>query len=180
MPYLHIYTGDGKGKTTAAIGLIVRAAGAGRRAAFLQFDKGFDTEEHYAERRVLRELPGVTVECFGAERMMPDGKFRFKNQPEDFEQARRGLEAACTLLGDASLFTIVLDEIVTCIRTKLLKEEDVLALIGEWKRTPHAELILTGRDASPRLIEEADLVTECREVKHYFREGVNPRFGVDY
>lgn len=180
MPYLHIYTGDGKGKTTASIGLIVRAAGAGKRAAFVQFDKGFDTDEHYAERAILRQLPGVTVQCFGAERLMPDGKFRFKNEPQDFEQAQRGLEAARHLAADPVFFTIVLDEVITCIKTKLLKEADVMKLIEEWRRAPHAELILTGRNASPRLIEAADLVTECREVKHYFHKGVHPRFGIDY
>lgn len=180
MAYLHIYTGDGKGKTSAAIGLIVRAAGAGRCAAYLQFDKGFDTDEHYSERRILRQLPGVSVQCFGAERMMPDGKFRFKNEPRDFDQAQKGLAAARELVADPSLFSIVLDEIVTSIRTKLLKEDDVLALVSLWRQSPQAELIMTGRNATPRLIEAADLVTECREVKHYFRQGVEPRFGIDY
>ena len=89
-PRLQIYTGDGKGKTTACVGLTVRALGAGLRAAFIQFDKGYDgTNEHYAERFILRMLPKLTLTPTGCERMRPDGTFRFTNEPEDYAEAAR-------------------------------------------------------------------------------------------
>src|ERR1700683_4316836 len=106
---LHIYTCDGKVKTTAAVGLTVRAAGAGLKVAFVQFDKGSEEEDFYSERNVLRNLPEVTVLATGKIRMMPNGQFRFKNSPPDFEEAQRGLKIAKEALTSKKYNLIVCD-----------------------------------------------------------------------
>lgn len=189
MGFLHVYTGNGKGKTTCAVGLAVRAAGAGLNVAFVQFDKGFDGQnEHYNERHILRTLPQVDVFPFGMERMMPDGKFRFQNIDDDFQQATAGLELTRQLItGDGaagpskSYQMIILDEIVTCIGTKLLTTDQVMDLVSTFKSGADLELIMTGRSAWPELIEAADLVTEMTLVKHYFyQHQPPPRPGIDY
>ena len=183
MGYLHIYTGNGKGKTTCAVGLAIRALGAGQRVAFIQFDKGFDgTNEHYNERHVLRGLPGVDVWPFGLERMMPDGRFRFQNIEADIEQALAGLAKAEAVVCAREHDLVILDELVTCVGTKLLSEQDVMGLLGGYRRAESpGELVLTGRGAWPALIEAADLVTEMTLVKHYWYEHkVDARPGVDY
>lgn len=180
---IQVYTGDGKGKTTAAIGLAVRAAGAGGRVAIVQFDKGYDPArgEHYHERVLLRTLPQIELYPFGCERMMPDGTFRFKNQPEDFEQARAALARCRELLESRRCFLLVCDEILTSIRTKLVSEADVLDLIELQKREGAVtELALTGRRASDAVIQRADLVTEMRPLKHYFEQGLAARKGIEY
>ena len=183
MGYLHIYTGNGKGKTTCAVGLAIRAMGASHRVAFIQFDKGFDgTNEHYKERHVLRGLPGVDVCPFGLERMMPDGKFRFQNIEADVEQARAALAKAEAVIRAGEHDLVILDELVTCIGTKLLSEQDVMDLVAVYRQVGSpCELVLTGRSAWPALIEVADLVTEMTLVKHYWYEHkVDARPGVDY
>jgi cob(I)alamin adenosyltransferase len=179
--HLQVYTGNGKGKTTCAVGLAVRAAGAGRRVAFLQFDKGFEgRNEHYHERAILRQLAGVELYFFGMERMMPDGKFRFANVPEDFAQAAAGLAKARELVREGSHFLVVCDEAITCVSTGLYTAEDLMSLVREHKQAPTVELVLTGRGAFPELIEAADLVTEMTLVKHYFYEGVQAREGIEF
>lgn len=179
--YVHVYTGNGKGKTTCSIGLTIRALGAGRRVAFLQFDKGFEgRNEHYHERFILRKLEGLDLRFFGMERMMPDGKFRFANIPEDFGQARAGLEEAKRLIRDGGHFMVVCDEAVTCVATKLITEDELLDLVRVAREAGECELVLTGRGASDRLVAAADLVSEVRLVKHYFYEGVQAREGIEY
>lgn len=182
MAYLHVYTGNGKGKTTCAVGLAVRALGAGMRVAFLQFDKGFDGEnEHYNERHILRKLDGVDVFPFGLERMMPDGKFRFKNIEEDLGEAQMGLKKSNELVQAGEHDVLILDEIVTCIGTKLLNEDDVMGFVSAFKTNPQCELIMTGRGAWPSLIEAADLVTEMTLIKHYWYEHkLEARPGIDF
>src|SRR5690606_22552295 len=114
MGYLHVYTGNGKGKTTCAVGLTIGAAGAGMRVAFCQFDKGFEgRNEHYHERVILRRLPEVGMFFFGLERMMPDGRFRFQNTEGDLEQARLGLDKARELIRSGRPQMVVLDEAIT-------------------------------------------------------------------
>ena len=181
MGYVHVYTGNGKGKTTCCVGLTIRALGAGRRVAFLQFDKGFEgRNEHYHERFILRQLEGLDLGFFGMERMMPDGKFRFANIPEDFEQARAGLEEAKRLIRAGGHFMVVCDEAVTCVSTKLITEDDLLELVRVAREEGECELVLTGRGATARLVEAADLVSEVRLVKHYFYEGVQAREGIEF
>ena len=181
MGYVHVYTGNGKGKTTSAIGLTIRALGNGGQVAFLQFDKGFEGKnEHYHERFILRTLTGLDMFFFGMERMMPDGKFRFANIPEDFEQARAGLAKAEELIRSGKYFMVVCDEALTCVGTKLLAEEDLLGLVKAAREAGDCELVLTGRGATPAVIEAADLVSEIQLVKHYFYEGVQARPGIEF
>jgi cob(I)alamin adenosyltransferase len=182
MGFLHVYTGDGKGKTTCAVGLAVRAAGAGMRVAMLQFDKGFEGKnEHYHERFILRQLPNVELFFYGLERMMPDGKFRFANVEGDFEQARKGLEHARALVTSGDYDLVICDEAVTCVGTKLYSSDDLMALVHEFKQAGNCELVLTGRGATAELIEAADLVTEMKLVKHYwYDKKVEARKGIEF
>jgi cob(I)alamin adenosyltransferase len=181
-PRLHIYTGDGKGKTTACAGLAVRAIGAGHRAAFIQFDKGYDgNNEHYAERFVLRMLPKLALIPTGCERMRPDGTFRFSNEPADYAEAARGLAAAKQAALSTDFDLVVLDEAVTAAGlTGLIKEADLLALIAQWRKSGRCELVLSGRGLTPALAEAADLISEMKKVKHYFDDGQKARRGIEY
>ncbi len=182
MGYLHIYTGNGKGKTTCAVGLVIRAIGAGMRVAFCQFDKGFDgNNEHYHERFILRTLPGLDLFFFGMERMMPDGKFRFQNTDDDLAQAQAGLAKVRELLTTPEYDMVVCDELVTCVGTKLLSESDLLNVVSAFRLQANIELVLTGRGATPALIEASDLVTEMNLVKHYWYDHkVEARKGIEY
>jgi cob(I)alamin adenosyltransferase len=176
---IHIYSGDGKGKTTAAIGVLTRAAGAGLRGAYIQFDKGFHTEDYYCERPALERL-GVTVVGTGAQRLLPNGRFRFRNLEEDFAEAKRGLALAREMIQSREQDVIVLDEIITCVQTALLSEADVMSLLDLHGGSHPAEIILTGRGVWPALAERADLVTEMRMLRHYFEKGVALRRGIDH
>jgi cob(I)alamin adenosyltransferase len=179
---VHLYTGDGKGKTTAAVGLALRAAGAGGRVAIVQFDKGFapDRGEHYHERVMLRLLPRIELYPFGCERMLSDGTFRFGNGEEDFAEAGGAMAKCRELLAAPGYFLLVFDEILTAVETRLVPEVEVLALLARQAETGAAELVLTGRRATPALIEKADLVTEMRPIKHYFEQGRAARRGIEF
>lgn len=178
---IQVYTGDGKGKTTAAVGLAVRAAGAGFNVAFIQFDKGSEKEDFYSERKVLRTLSNVTVIPTGKIRMMPDGEFRFQNSPPDFEEAKKGLEQVSQILDEKKYQLVVCDEILSCILTKLVTEEDVLNLISKFEETGrHCDLILTGRSLPESVLTKADLVSEMKMVKHYFNKGIPARKGIEF
>lgn len=179
-PQFHIYTGDGKGKTSCAIGLAIRAVGAGMRVDFIAFDKGFADEEHYSERPILRALPSLWFEPSGLERMRPGQKFRFGATPEDRAEARRALDVAAQRLATGPADILVLDEILSAIAYRLLKEDDVWPLIETFLAQRPRELVMTGRAAPNRFIEAADLVTEMRPVKHYFESGVEARRGIDF
>jgi len=177
MGCLHIYTGDGKGKTTAALGLAVRAAGAGKKSAIVQFDKGPHTRD---ERNILRSIHEIDFFPYGCPRIRPDGKFRYGIQPEDLEEAHRALETAYQLIRIPTYFLIILDEIITATYIHLIAPEELHELILEYKKNPIAELVLTGRGASRALIKQADLVTEMRPVKHYLHTGRKALKGIDY
>jgi cob(I)alamin adenosyltransferase len=178
---VHVYTGAGKGKTTAAVGLCVRALGHGWRVALVQFDKGYDGEnEHYAERRTLRRLEGVDLFPTGCERMNPDGTFRFGAEERDVDEARRGLALAKEALRSGKYRLVVLDEALSAVMVGLLTRGDVMALLDLHREHPAAELVLTGWNAWPELIERADLVTEMRKVKHYYDAGLGARPGVEF
>lgn len=182
---LHIYYGYGKGKTTATIGLIVRALGAGKKAALVQFDKGYsDDKEHYAERKVLRKLKelGYSIELYptGCERMNKDGTFRFKNEENDFKEAQRGLSIAKELIQKGGIDLLVLDEAVAAVDYHLLEKKDVDELIELYKKNKKFELVMTGHKLWEGLEEKADLVTEMRKVKHYFDAGIPAREGIEF
>jgi len=174
---IQCYTGEGKGKTTAALGLVVRALGAGKKVAWVAFDKGGD---HYSERDVLaRRFPEVELFVTGLDRMnMTTGTFRFGVTNEDKAEGERGLEIVRDLFQDARHDLIVLDEINISTHLGIIKEADVLVILRQ--KPPEIEVVLTGRSAPKSFIELSDLVTEMRMNKHYIQKGVKARPGFDY
>lgn len=179
---LHVYTGDGKGKTTAGLGLAVRAAGAGLPVAIIYFDKGYDGEnEHYSERKLLRVLPGLDLHPTGCERIMPNGRFRFGVRPEDRAEALRALALCEELLRAGKHRVIVMDEICSAYTYKLIQLEELMRIVEIYHEAARdAEVVMTGRGAPEPLLAAADLVTEMRQVKHYYETGVFAREGIDY
>ncbi len=177
---LHIYYGNAKGKTTCAVGLAIRAMGFNRRVAFIQFDKGFDKEEHYNERHVLRKLDRVTLIPTGKERMMPDGSFRFENTDADKQEAAKGLEYVKNALRDTRYFLVVADEILSALMTGLIAEKDVLNLIEIYEQKPLCEFVMTGRVITDAIAERAHLITEMVPVKHYFDLGRKAKEGIEF
>lgn len=178
---IQVYTGPGKGKTTASMGLIVRALGAGKKVALVQFDKGFDgLNEHYNERKVLRLLPNIKLFLTGCERIKPDGTFRFGNTEEDLKEARKGLEIARKLIREGDQFLLVLDEILAAVAFGLLEKKDVMEVVRLHKSVGRCELVLTGHTCWPELTDQADLQTEMRKVRHYYDKGVPAREGIEY
>lgn len=181
--FVHVYYGGGKGKTTAAIGLAVRAAGAGKRVRFIQFDKGFDPErgEHYSERKVLRRIPEIELTPTGCERIRADGTFRFGVEPADLAEARRGLAEARAALAGGGYDLVILDEALGALAYGLVLEADILALLDAHEQSGRrAELVLTGHKLTPTIKERADLVTRMEKVKHYFDQGVPARVGIEF
>jgi cob(I)alamin adenosyltransferase len=167
--YVQVYTGDGKGKTTAALGLALRAAGHGMRTYVGQFMKG----QHYGELDALRDHPLVTIDQYGDVRCI----HREEVTSAHIAQARRGLERAREAMHSGQYDIVVLDEVNVTIWFGLLTVEQVLAFLDQ--RPDHVEVVLTGRRAPRELIERADLVTEMREVKHYYQQGVQARNGIE-
>ena len=178
---IQFYVGEGKGKTTAAIGLAVRALGAGKRVAIVQFDKG-DVPDGagYSERRVLEGLDGLTLIATGRDRRNPDGSFRYGNTDEDIREARRGLDVVARLLDNGRHDLIVCDELLACVTTGLVGRADVEAMLDLHGGREEVELVLTGRCDDETLLKRADLVTEMRNIKHYYDAGVAARPGYDY
>ena len=169
--YVHVYTGDGKGKTTAALGLALRAAGRGFRTYIAQLLKAQPTGEIEA---VAKLAPLIRIEQFGRE-----GFITVKDGPgdEDVERAKAGLAKAREAMLSGAYRIIVLDEVNTAVHFKVLPEKDVLDLIDE--RPAAIELVLTGRYAPASFVDRADLVTEMKAVKHYFDRGVKAREGIE-
>lgn len=166
--YIHVYTGNGKGKTTAALGLSVRAVCAGKRVFFGQFIKGMD----YSELKAPEYLPNFTMEQFGRNCFIYN-----KPTEEDIELAKKGLHKCKQILSDGNYDLVVLDELNIAVYYNLFTLEEVTEMIKQ--KAPHVEVIITGRYAEEGLIEMADLVTEMKEVKHYFNEGVMARKGIE-
>jgi len=166
---VHVYTGDGKGKTCAALGLAVRAVGAGYRVFIGQFIK----RGAFSEVRALRaRLPEITLRQFGS------GCFvRGRPPPAEIRRARRGLAALARALASGHYDVVIADEANCAVAAGLLAPDDLLALVAA--RPPGVELVLTGRDAHPRLLRRADLVTEMRCRKHYYARGVAARRGIE-
>lgn len=169
--FLQIYTGDGKGKTTAALGLAMRAAGAGLRVYIGQFIK----EMEYGEIGIIRQrLPEITAELFGNERGCIIDR---KPTAEDVRCAQKGLARAEEVLTGGEYDMVILDELTIPLQLGLLSLEDVLKAVR--KKPDNVELVITGRNAPPELIEQADLVTDMKEVKHYYQQGVLSRRGIE-
>ncbi len=167
--YVQVYTGNGKGKTTAALGLALRAAGAGMKVYFAQFIKG----GRYSELAALERYADlVTVRQFGRGRFI-----REDATDADVTAAHEGLAAIQEAVRSGGYGVVVLDEACAAMQCGLLRVEDILALIAA---SDHGvEIVITGRNAPAELIEHADLVTEMKEVKHYYHQGVMARDGIE-
>ena len=177
----HVYYGYGKGKTTCCIGLAIRALGACKRVALVQFDKGYDGEtEHYSERRILRSLEGMELHPTGCERMREDGSFRFGVKPQDLEESKRGFELAENLIREGNQDLLILDEVLAAVAYDLAEQEDVMRLLDAYDSNRRCELVLTGHKVWDELIDRADLMTEMRKVKHYYSKGTPARLGIEF
>lgn len=165
--YIHIYTGNGKGKTTAALGLAFRAMGWGMKVYFGQFMKGQKYGELESAKRFFDLLK---IEQFGKD------TFIHSATEEDRKMAKNGLEKIKRAMEDG-YDVVIADEIITAVYFGLLEEEEVLELMR--KKPEGIELVLTGRYATEKMIEMADLVTEMKEVKHYFQKGILARDGIE-
>lgn len=169
--YVQVYTGNGKGKTTAAIGLTVRALGAGFRVFFAQFIKG----GRYSEVDMLEKIAAT-----GALVHKQYGKGCFivrEAMEEDRKAAKEGLAEIREAMRSGDFQLIVMDEANVAAKLGLIETADLIGLINE--KPPMVELVMTGRGASDELIERADLVTEMKEIKHYYQKGVNARRGIE-
>ena len=168
---IQVYTGDGKGKTTAALGQALRALGHGMKVFMIQFMKG----RTYGELVACREfLPGFTIVMAGRD------SFVMKGAPEsvDVRLAREGLELAKKVVREGKHQMLILDEINVALDYGLLPLDEVLEFLSSVP--PEMEVICTGRYAPPELVELADMVSEIREVKHHYRKGVAMRKGIEY
>jgi cob(I)alamin adenosyltransferase len=165
---LQVYTGNGKGKTTAAIGLAVRALGAGMDVFFGQFVKS----GKYSETAILASLKNLVLRQYGAE-----GFIMGKPRASDIEAASRGVRDAADALAGGGFGLVVLDEVNVAYSLEMISLAELLALAAA--RGDRTELVMTGRGAPPELIEAADLVTEMREIKHYFKTGLKARKGIE-
>ncbi len=167
--YIHLYTGNGKGKTTAAFGLALRAVGAGKRIFIAQFVKGI----HYAELDAIKRFPEIELKQYGLDCFIV-------NEPtqEDIDAARIGLKEVSRIIADNSVNMLILDEICIALHYHLFEVAEVLELLQH--KPEEMEIALTGRYAPPELYEIADLVTEMTEIKHYYNQGVEARKGIEF
>lgn len=168
---LQIYTGDGKGKTTAAFGQALRAVGHGYRVCVVQFMKGRKYGEFVAAERYL---PNLTIHLAGLDSFV----MRDNPAPLDIEMARRGLEVARQAVHSGNYDMVILDELNVALDFGLVPLDEVLKLVKE--RPATLDLIITGRYARPELLALADTVSEVREIRHHYRAGVKERAGIEY
>jgi len=171
---IQIYTGTGKGKTTAAIGAGIRAVGQGLRVHMIQFLKGGDNFPPYGEVRALEQIPRFTLEQFGPSHFIEPGAI----SDEDREIVKRGLERAEEVLASGNYNLVILDEINVVLQLGMAKLEKILGLLS--KKAKETEVILTGRGAPEALLERADLVSRIDAVKHPFEKGIKARLGIEY
>ena len=166
--YIQVYTGNGKGKTTAALGLALRCLCAGNRVFFGQFMKGQD----YSELQAPGYLEGLVMEQFGDLHFV-----RGKPSEEDCRSARRGLFRMREILASGKYDLVVFDEVNTSLFFHLVEIKEVLDVLD--LRPEKTEVIMTGRYAPQEIIDRADLVTEMREIKHYYNAGIPSRVGIE-
>ena len=166
--YFHVYTGNGKGKSTAAFGLALRALCAGKRVYIGQFVKNMK----YSETKIEGIMEGIRIIQYGKDCCID-------RQPdeEDARLAMLGLTECAQILKSGTYDVVILDEITIATYLKFIQPEDILKAVEE--RAPHVEVIVTGRYCPELLIEAADLVTEMTEIKHYYTQGVLSREGID-
>lgn len=166
--YVQVYTGNGKGKTTAALGLAIRAVGAGLPVFIGQFVKGMD----YSELGALRRFSLITLKQYGRDCFIYQ-----KPTPEDMVAARHGLEEAREVICSGSYRLVILDEANIATYYGLFSVEELLDVIRA--KPDNVELVITGRYADEKVLQSADLVTEMREIKHYYQRGVQARAGIE-
>ena len=167
--YVQVYTGDGKGKTTAALGLALRAVGAGLNVFIGQFAKGME----YSEIKAIRErLPEITIRQYGRDCFIVN-----KPTDDDIAIARCGLTEVRDVIQSGKYDVIILDEANIAIHFGLFSIDDLLKIIA--LKPANLELIITGRKAHPDLVKAADLVTKMLEIKHYYQQGVQARQGIE-
>ncbi|MFH2091407.1 MAG: cob(I)yrinic acid a,c-diamide adenosyltransferase [Pseudomonadota bacterium] len=166
--YIQIYTGNGKGKTTASLGLALRAAGAGLKVFIVQFLKKGD----YSEIKALSRFENIQIEQYGL------GKFvKGKPSKEDIDAGAVGYLRLCQLLTDGNHDLVIAEEGNTALMCNLISEQELLNLMD--MKPDHVELVITGRGATQKIMDRADLVTEMREIKHYYQQGVKARVGIE-
>jgi cob(I)alamin adenosyltransferase len=168
---IQVYTGNGKGKTTAALGLAVRALGHGAKVHIVFFMKG---PFPYGEREILSKLPNLSFEVFGHEHLIDPNNVK----EEEKQQAREALKASVAAIQSGKYDLVILDEINVASAWKLIDVDDVIELIRA--KPPTVEVVLTGRYADKRIIYAADLVTNMDEVKHPYRKGTEARKGIEF
>jgi len=168
---VQIFTGDGKGKTSAALGVVIRTLGQGLRVYIVFFMKG---DYPYSERCILSELPNVNFASFGSLEFVDPKNVK----PEEIEQAGQALAAAREAMFSGNYDLVVLDEVNVAVAWKLVELDEVIRLISD--KPQNVELILTGRYADTKLVQMADLVTEMLKIKHPYDEGITSRKGIDY
>ena len=166
--YVHVYTGNGKGKTTAALGLSVRAVCAGKRVFFGQFVKGMK----YSETKAVEYLPNFEMEQLGLNCFIEKAPTQ-----ADIDAAQAGLNRMREIIASGAYDLVVLDEVHIAIYFQLIDTSDVLEMLAN--RPEHVEVVCTGRYAPQELIDIADLVTEMKEIKHYYTQGVMARKGIE-
>ncbi|MBI5732082.1 MAG: cob(I)yrinic acid a,c-diamide adenosyltransferase [Candidatus Magasanikbacteria bacterium] len=171
-----LITGNGKGKTTSAIGTAIRGIGWGKKVAMILFDKG---GSHYGEQHIFDFLQEkIDVFRFGQKRFDEKKQtFRFEHTQEDYKEAEKALEKIRELLLK-NYFLIIADEIVSALNLRLIKESDVRSLVDYCPLKTH--LLFTGRNAPKWLIKKANLVSEIKEVKHYYKKTKKTIKGIDY
>jgi cob(I)alamin adenosyltransferase len=167
---VQIYTGEGKGKTTAALGLALRALGRGLKVFMLQFLKGEDTGELHAGRLFGNNF---VIRQTGLKGFIHRGKI----DPADVHRAKEAMKVAQDILRSGDYDLVILDEIIVALYFELISLHEVIQLLET--RSPQVEVVLTGRYAPPELIEIADLVTEMKNIKHYYQAGVPARKGIE-
>jgi cob(I)alamin adenosyltransferase len=169
---VQVFTGAGKGKTTASLGTVLRAAGHSFKTLVIFFVKGDSSD---GEFNTLPKLPGVQVAKFGLRKWIRDPK---NVTPEEVAEAKKALDAAYRAAVSGDYDIIVCDEINIAVHFKLITAGDVLKLIRD--KAPNTELILTGRNADESIIGAADLVTEMKAIKHPYDKGISAREGIEY
>ena len=167
---IQIYTGNGKGKTTASLGLIIRALGRNHKVCLIQFMK---KNYEYGEIQFLSKQDNLDIFQFGTDKLID------QNNPSeiDFQEAEKGFKKAIESISSNKYDLIVIDEINVAVSWKLLPKEKQLEI---FKLDTKSEIVMTGRYALPEVMEKADLVTEMKEIKHYYNIGVNARKGIEF
>lgn len=167
---IQVYFGNGKGKTTAALGQAFRAAGRNQKILIVQFMKKWD----YGELHSVKQIPQITLKTFGTKDFVYKGKAR----EIDYEEAKKAFKEGVQGAKSGQYDMVIFDELNVALDFELLELSHVLNFLEE--KPPEVEVIITGRNAPKQIIDRADLVTEMREIKHPYQKGIPARIGIEY